>query len=109
MTEATTLTIEQLRPLNREGHFLAALARAQIGRAGDHGLWLSVAILHHGQDKALSIGMGLDLKDLTDKQFIALPGVPDVFDVGDLQSGHDHPVDEVVQGNGNLNKILQPA
>jgi hypothetical protein len=40
--------------------------------------------------------MGLDLKDLTDKQFIALPGVPNVFDVGDFQPGHNHPMDEVV-------------
>jgi hypothetical protein len=50
--------------------------------------------------------MGLDLKDFADKQLIALPGVPNVFDVRDFQSGHDHPVDEVVQGDENLNKIL---
>ena len=50
--------------------------------------------------------MGLDLKNLTDQQFVALPGIPNVFDVGDFQSGHNHPVDEVVQGDGNFNKIL---
>jgi hypothetical protein len=103
------MTIEQLRPLNGEGHSLTALARTQIGRAGDHGLRRPLAILDYGQDKALSMGVGLNLKDFTDKQFIALPGVSDVVDVGDFQSGHDQPVDEVVQGNGNLNKIFQPA
>jgi hypothetical protein len=103
------VTIEQLRPLDGESHFLAVLARAQIGRASDHGLWRPLTILDYGQDEALSIGMGLDLKDLTDKEFIALPGVPNVFDVRDFQSSHDHVVDEVVQGNGNLNKVLQPA
>jgi hypothetical protein len=103
------VTIEQLRPLNRKSHFLAALARAQIGRASDHRLWRLLSILNDSQDEAFSSGMGLDLKDLTDKQFVALPGIPNVFDIRDLQSGHGHPVDEVVQGNGNFNKILQPA
>jgi hypothetical protein len=78
------MTIYQLGPFDRKSHFLAALARAQIGRARDHCLWRPLAIFHDSQDETLSIGMGFDLKDLTDKQFVALPGVSNVFDVGNF-------------------------
>ena len=88
---------------------LAAIARAQVGGSGHHRLWNSLAIGNGRQDQAVSIGMRSYLQHFSYQKLITLPLGANRFDMTDFQPGHNQPVGQCLEGQGNLDEFFKPA